>query len=374
MPVNAIRTLDERANRIPKGAALGVLTIVASMAAAGLLLAHTYGLRRVGAAVAHADPRLLVLVVALGIVDQLIRARRAQLMLSHDREVPLQASYGAMVVGHGVGDLVPFVPGGPLLRSVLTERLAGIPIPFSAGVYMLEGILDGLGPALLIGYLLLALAVPGWIRVILIGALAQSLLMLLLPVLCTGASQLLPSLRSERPALKWLARFGAQIAHGLQGLMSRGLRVSLPVVGLSLAVTALAAIQMTIFLRAFGLSTSVNDLFLLLVLTLTSGSIPVKIPGFGTLTTAAVLPVAGIHGPGLAGYVLISRVVFSSETVALAAVVLSWWTVTRNRCLMELSAVFRPPNRKSPLTGGGRAGRFPVAFRTLRRAETDAAG
>jgi hypothetical protein len=307
---------------------------------------------------------LLALVVGLGIVDQVVRARRAQLMLSRDRPVPLQASYGAMVVGHGIGDLVPLVPGGPLLRSVLTERLTGIPIAFSTGVYMLEGILDGLGPALVISYLLLALALPAWIHLILLGALAQSVCLLLLPMLVVATAHRLPSLCRERGILPRLAQFGCQITDGLQGLSSRGWRVALPVVCLSLLVTALAAVQMTLFLHAFGLTASFNDLFLLLVLNLTSGSIPIKIPGFGTLTAAAALPVAGIHGAGLAGYVLISRVVFSSETVALAAFVLSWWTVTRNRCFSGLGDMFHLSRGKEAPNAGRQL--YPPATPTLR--------
>jgi hypothetical protein len=85
-----------------------------------------------------------------------------------------------------------------------------------------------------------------------------------------------------------------------------------------------------IFLRAFGLAASVNDLLLLLVLTLAAGSLPIKIPGAGTVATTAALAVAGIHGPGVAGFVLVSRVVFSSETAVLALALLGWWNVRRS--------------------------------------------
>jgi hypothetical protein len=268
-------------------------------------------------------------------------------MLSRERPVTLQDSYGAMVVGHGIGDLVPVVPGGPALRCVLTERLTRIPPAFSAGVYMLEGILDGLGPALLAAYLLLALALPAWTRGILSITLAQSVLLLLVPLILWQLSRRIgrPLQTLRRGPLARLTHLGHELSKGLQSVVSQDRGAGLSILGLSLLVTIVAAAQLTLFLHAFSLTASVRDTLLVLVLTLASGSIPIKIPGFGTLAAAAVLPVAGFHGPGLAGYVLVSRAVFSSETTVLAAVVLSWWTITRNRCFSGMSELFRLSRR-----------------------------
>jgi len=82
-----------------------------------------------------------------------------------------------------------------------------------------------------------------------------------------------------------------------------------------------------------------NDVILILVLTLAAGSIPVKLPGAGTIATTEILRVAGMHGSGLAGYVLASRAVFSSETFLLAVAPLGWWTVTGHCPSLGLSSV-----------------------------------
>jgi hypothetical protein len=103
------------------------------------------------------------------------------------------------------------------------------------------------------------------------------------------------------------------------------------VAGLSLLVMTIMAGQVALFLRAFALTVSANGLLLILVIMLSSGSIPIKIPAFGTVTAAAALPVAGIHGPNVGGYLLTSQFLLSSETIALAILVLGWWLVRGNR-------------------------------------------
>jgi NO-binding membrane sensor protein with MHYT domain len=114
----------------------------------------------------------------------------------------------------------------------------------------------------------------------------------------------------------------------------------------------LNALQMALFLHAFELGASLNSLLLVLVLTLASGSLPIKIPGAGTLATTAVLAVAGMHGTGLAGYVLVSRVVFSSETAFLALALMVWWSITgqwRRIGVHSLRAVLQGGSRQEPV-------------------------
>ena len=52
---------------------------------------------------------------------------------------------------------------------------------------------------------------------------------------------------------------------------------------------------------------------------------------FGTISAAAALPLAGIQGPTVGGYLLVSQLLLSSQTVVLALVVLGWWLVRRMR-------------------------------------------
>jgi hypothetical protein len=213
--------------------------------------------------------------------------------------------------------------------------------------------LDGLGPSLLIGYVLLAVTVPTWMRWMLVVALVQSTLFLIVPVLVKALSHRpgyplgLHRVRSDR--LAGLMRLGNQVASGLVGILTRGSRVAFSVVGLSILVTALVTLQLVLFLRAFALTTSVNDLLLVLVLTLAAGSLPIKFPGIGTVAATEVLRVAGIHGPGLGGYVLMSRVVFSSETAVLAAALLGWWGLTGHGRIVGLRDLLPASRRIVPV-------------------------
>lgn len=338
--------------RITAGPYLSVAMVVGSMAAAGAIVMKSFGAEGVEDAIAQANVWLIAVVVILGAVIQLVRAQRARQLLSADGSVSLPHTYGAMVLGHGLGDLLPLAPGGPLLRCFLTERLSRIPAAFSAGVFMLEGMLDGLGPALFIGYLLLALAVPAWTRWALVAALLQSTLVLLLPVLAKLLPRYVHTPHLHQGRVAGLLRLGHQVSDGLITVLGRDPRAGGNALGLSLLVTLLNALQMALFLRAFGLSASVNQLLLLLVLTLASGSLPIKIPGAGTLATTELMRVAGIHGAGVAGYVLVSRVVFSSETPFLALALLVWWSITgqwRHIGVHSMGAVLRGQKRPEPV-------------------------
>jgi hypothetical protein len=340
------------------------MMVLGSMLAAGAIVMKVFGADGVVDALAQANIWLLAVVVLLGAVIQLVRAQRARLLLAADGAVSLPHTYGAMVLGHGLGDLLPLAPGGPLLRCFLTERLSRIPAAFSAGVFILEGMLDGLGPALLIGYLLLALAVPAWTRWALVAALLQSTLVLVFPVLTKLLPRYIHAPRLREGKLAGLLRLGHQVGDGLITILGRGPRAAGNALGLSLLVTLLNALQMALFLQAFGLGTSVKQLLLLLVLTLASGSLPIKIPGAGTLATTELMRVAGIHGAGVAGYVLVSRIVLSSETPFLALALLVWWSITgqwRRIGVHNLGALFR---------GQQRPVRIPVSADVAPRLET----
>src|SRR5207302_452821 len=81
----------------------------------------------------------------------------------------------------------------------------------------------------------------------------------------------------------------------------------------------------------------ISGVLMLLVVALSAGSIPLKIPAFGTITAAAALPVAGIQGPSVGGYLLVSQFLLSSQTVILALMVLGWWLLRGTRPLNSLN-------------------------------------
>jgi hypothetical protein len=152
------------------------------MLATLLFVGHVYGPAQIVSAAQGAELKLLFGAGALGYLMQIVRAHRSQTLLARDWSVSLFHSFAAMVVGHGIGDLLPLAPGGPVLRSVLTERLAGVPVAFSGGAYMIEGTLDVIAPAFLIPYILWSLPVPTWAHWILLGIAMQATLLLALTV------------------------------------------------------------------------------------------------------------------------------------------------------------------------------------------------
>jgi Lysylphosphatidylglycerol synthase TM region len=307
------------------------LSLVASVAVTGAFLIHSFGLQQVAAEASRANLWPIVGAVALGAVIQVVRAQRTRYLLGQQRAVSLFHSFAAMVVGHGIGDLVPLAPGGPVLRSVLTQRLTRIPVAFSSGVFMVEGTLDVLAPAVLVPYLLFVVPLPTWARWVLVGVLMQATLLLAMLVVLAIRPRLRPGRRLRSLSASRLMDLARQVTDGLRALSANGPRKSLMVAGLSLLVITLMAGQVALFLRAFALTVSANSLLLILVIMLSSGSIPIKIPAFGTITAAAVLPVAGIHGPNVGGYLVTSQFLLSSETIALALLVLGWWFVRGNR-------------------------------------------
>jgi hypothetical protein len=215
-----------------------------------------------------------------------------------------------------------------------------VSVAYAAGVFMLEGTLDGLGLGLLSGLLLIALQLPSWLRVLLFATLIQSLLSFAVPV----ALHLLRRSR-RRPVLpEWIERlsaWGGDVGEGLVSGLLRGRAGLLSVASLSLLATALAGLQLMLFLSAFGLSISPGKVLLILVLTLAAGNLPINIPGSGTVSTAAALQIAGIHGAGVAGFVLLSRVVLSSEVTLMACGTLAWWSVTGRVRDLRVGATFQ---------------------------------
>lgn len=319
---------------------IGPGVLAGSIALAVLFVVHVFGGGAVLSALAGANPTLLLAAFGCGIVNELLRAQRARLILQRDRPLRLAQSYAPMVLGHGLGDTVPLLPAGPALRALLTERIAGIPAGFAVGAYMLEGILDNIGPALLTVYLLWALPLPGWAHTALLVALLQGLLLAVLLVVALRGSRL-RSVAGRHERLARLISPAGDVVRGLCALVEGERCAAARVVPVSLVMTAVSALQLVLFLGAFGLGTTAPWATLVLVLTLAAGSIPIKLPGFGTVAATMVLQVARIHGPDAGGYVVLSRVVASSLTPTLAILLLSWWAVTGRAHHLELWPALR---------------------------------
>jgi uncharacterized protein (TIRG00374 family) len=282
-----------------------------------------FGAYQVLTAVESANLSALATVAALGILIQVLRAERARRLIAGGYEVTLAQSYRAMVVGHGIGDLLPLAPGGPVLRSVLLERYAKVPVAFSAGAFVMEGVLDGLGIAVLSGMLLIVVPVSSSMRQMLVASLAPVLFVIVLLLVSRRLvlRRAAPAHEAKPTLVRQLTR---QVAAGLNAAISQGPAAAVVLLAMTVLITVCSAAQIELLLRAFGIAASPQSLLILVVLTLAAGSIPVKLPGSGTVTAAAVMPMAGIHGAGVAGYLLVSRAIFSSQTTVLALLLLGW--------------------------------------------------
>jgi len=331
-PAVAMKTmLRDRLRGGRSSRAIKLVACLAPSVVAVAFLAHAYGLGHTVAAARSANLDLLLEGIGLGVLVQIVRAQRSRWLLIQRRPISWLHSFSAMVVGHGIGDLVPMAPGGPVLRSVLTERLAGVPAVYSGGAYMVEGTLDIIAPALLIPLVLFLLPLPSWTHWVLVGVAGQAVLLLALLI---GLAVWSPSRYTSRlvsrlsPRLLTLA---GQLVDGLRAVSAGGLRRCVLVCAASLLLLALTAGQLALFLQAFALSGSTGGLLLLLVVMLSAGSVPLKIPAFSTMSAAAALPVAGISGPAVGGYLLVSQFLLSSQTIMLALLVLGWWLLRRTR-------------------------------------------
>lgn len=342
-------------------AALAMSAVGLSAVVGTAVLVTVYGFGPTLSALAHAYRTLLVLAAGLGMLQPLVRSPRAALLLSREYRVRFSDTYSAMVVGKGLGGLVPVVPCGVALRCFLTRRLSSVSVAYAAGAFVSEGALDGLGLMILSGFLLLTVHLPSWFRILLLATLGQSFLALVIPV----AVRLLRRSRRRLPLPQWAMRasaWGGDIGEGLVSGLLRGKDRLLSVVGLSLLSTALAALQLVLFLSAFGLSTSPGNVALILAVPLAAGNLPVNLPGAGTVSTAAALQIAGVHGAGVAGFLLMYRFVLSSEVTLMALSTLAWWGVTGRMHDLRLGVPFQSLYRNSWRVA---LRRVPVARRRL---------
>jgi hypothetical protein len=307
----------------------GIAAVVLSPLIATALVIARFGTAGTLAALGQAHLSVLLLVVAVGVVTQIVRAERARRMLTRRHALTFGESYGSMVIGHGIGDLIPLAPGGPALRCAVLERRAHVPVPFSAGAFVVEGVLDAVGLVFAAAGLLLV----GW-RLAPAGLLlpGAGVLALVVAVLVVTRLRIRPPRFTQRPAFR---RVLHDLGGGLVVLRDAGRASLVTIFGLTLLATALSGLQVALYLFAFGLASSPRTVLLVVLLTLVGGILPVKFPGAGTLTATAVLAVAGLHGPGVSGYLLVSRALLSSQTTFLALLVLAWWS----RPTVDLQAI-----------------------------------
>jgi uncharacterized membrane protein YbhN (UPF0104 family) len=326
---------------------------LASMLIASAFVTHVFGLHHVLRALERADPYMVMTAFMIGAIVQVLRGKRAAIMLSQDRPVTTWQSFSTMIVADGLGSLIPIVPGGAALRYVLTRRVTGVPVAFCAGVFMIESVLDSIGISAIIVCLLVLMRLPAWLIVALLGALVQSAAFLAFAALATPLRNYLlrhwagcASQRARYIGGGGLARFqrwlyslclmGDRMVAGFGAVTACGWRTVMPVITLSLAMTALSLVRLEFLLRAFELDATINQVLIMMVLSGLVGIMPLKVPASGTWATTKLLRVVRLVGPGAGGFVIFSRLISSSESLLLALPVLGWWSMVQGAEAMHL--------------------------------------
>jgi uncharacterized protein (TIRG00374 family) len=321
------------------------------LAAAGAVLFTMFDPRAVARAVARADAALVLLAMAVGAMIEIVRAQRAALMLRREHRITLEQSFGAVVLSHAACRIIPIGPAGFGLQSLLARRLANIPMPFSAGVFIACSILERMTAIPVIAFVLLAVHIPDWVRFLLLGTLAHTVLLLCLPLIAALTRHRVGKLT---PRSRWGRRIHGAISDvesGLATIVAGGWRIALPAIGLSFLITAGSVLRLTALLAAFKLNASTHQVALLMVMGGLVGSMPVTIPGADAWATSKFLRLVHLLRPGAGGFVLLSSVIATIEAPLLAAGMLLWWSLPRSDVslrLGELYALAWRPRRTYP--------------------------
>lgn len=312
-----------------------------SLVAGILVVLRSFDLQAVWQVLEGVDPTFLVLALAVGVGLQVLRAQRAALLLRQEHRITLEQCFGAQVLCHAVENIIPIGPGGYGLQGALTRRLAGIPIPFAVGVFVSCGLLENLSVVPLVVTALLTMHLPQWTRLILLGALARSSLILLIPLIAAVTRHRLRALSARTSWGRRAGRAAAEIEDGLATVVAGGWRSTLQVLGLSCLITAGSMLRLSLFFTAVGLAATPHQLALLLVMGGLMQSIPVALPGANAWATSNLARLVHIAGPGAAGFGILTSVITAVESPMLAAGVLLWWTLPLSRDRLRLGELVR---------------------------------
>lgn len=313
-------------------AAVSWLSLIAGIA----VVLRSFDTQAVWQALSGVDLSYFFLALAVGIGLQLLRAERAALLLRQQYPISLEHCFGAQVLSHAVENIIPIGPGGYGLQGALTRRLAGIPISFAVGVFVSCGLLENLSVLPLALTVLLTMHLPQWVRLILVGAMVRSSLILLVPVIAAATRQRLHGLS---PRTGWGRRIGqivVEMEDGLATVVAGGWRSTVPALGLSCLITAGSMLRISLFFGAVGFPASLHQLALLLVMGGLMQSVPVPLPGASAWATSKLARLVHIAGPGAASFGILTGLITAVESPIMAAGVLLWWTLPLSRVGLRL--------------------------------------
>jgi uncharacterized membrane protein YbhN (UPF0104 family) len=198
-------------------------------------------------------------------------------------------------------------------------------------------VLDHLSIIPLLTLVLLAMHLPGWMRLLLLGALLHSVLSLVLPLLAAATRSRLGRLAPRPGWRQKLLGTIRQAEDGLAVIVSGGWRIAVSAAALSLLLAAMSLLRLALLLGAFELNPSPHQLVLLVLLGGMLGSVPIQLPGASAWATGKLLRLIHVLGPGASAFVLVSSVMGVVETPLLALGLLLWWALPHSRVSMRLS-------------------------------------
>ncbi|HEX8918006.1 MAG TPA: flippase-like domain-containing protein [Chloroflexota bacterium] len=321
-------------SRLPLVAAV---TVIVSVISAGAAILSMYNPHAVLHAIARADVSLLACAIAVGGISQVLRAQRVAVIMRARYSIPLDQTFGARVLSHAVGSFLPLGPAHMGVEGLLLRRLARIPVAYSAGVLAACGVLDHLSMIPLLTFVLVAMHLPEWLRLILLGTMLQSVVSLLVPLFAASTRSRLSRLAFRSRWQMKIQTAISQIEDGLAEIVSGGWRIVVPALALSLLLSAVSILRLALLLAAFELQPSPHQLVLLLLMAGMLGSVPVQIPGANLWATGKLMRLIHLLGPGAGAFVLLSGVIAMVEAPILALVMLAWWALPRSRVTLRLN-------------------------------------
>lgn len=326
-------------------------TQIAALSSLGLgvgvaLALRSFDLHAVWRTLEGVDPTFLVLALAVGVALQVLRAQRAALLLRQKHQISLEQCFGAQVLSHAVQNIVPIGPGGYGLQGALARRLAGVPIPFAAGVFVSCGLLENLSVLPLVLTALLTMHLPEWLRLVLVCATVRSSLILLVPLIAALTRHRLRGLKPRSGWGRGLGRAMAEVEDGLATVVAGGWRSTLAVLGLSCLITAGCMLRLSLFVSAVDLRATPHQLALLLAMGGLMQSVPAAGPGANAWATSKLARLVHVAGAGAAGFGVLTGLLTAVESPVLAASILFWWALPHSRVrlrLAELISLARHP-------------------------------
>lgn len=259
-------------------------------------------------------PSYVALVLLLCSAAYLLRAVRWRMLLSsEERATPLSAVFAAMMIGYMANGYLP-ARAGELIRSAMLGRSTGLGTSFVLATALSERLLDAIALVLIgAGTLPFVIGLPSELRAAL---LAMGITGLLGLACLFAAPRYEPSLSRWIPRLPLPARLhaplGTILTRFLMGMRAcQRPRTAASFAALTAVIWLNDAFTWTVLARAFQLSLSLPQAFVLLAALGLSSAIP-STPGFVGVyqfVAVAVLPLFGYSREQALAYILMVQAI-----------------------------------------------------------------